>query len=132
MMKEDAKVIEMKLDNHDALTKVEMYNVLKYVNVERSKGNLDCLDEAKYIIKNGDEHKSDVVTNVFNSLTSITYRNVWDEGAACTPILLTEFIINSNIPLKLSNRIKEVATNMRLEKSGQKEVAEYFYKELER
>ena len=51
MMKEDAKVIEMKLDNHDALTKAEMYNVLKYVNVERSKGNLDCLDEAKYIIK---------------------------------------------------------------------------------
>lgn len=132
MMKEDAKVIEMKLDNHDALTKAEMYNVLKYVNVERSKGNLDCLDEAKYIIKNGDEHKGEVVTNVFNSLTSITYRNVWDEGAACTPILLTEFIINSNIPLKLSNRIKEVATNMRLEKSGQKEVAEYFYKELER
>lgn len=28
--------------------------------------------------------------------------------------------------------IKEVATNMRLEKSGQKEIAEYFYKELER
>lgn len=28
--------------------------------------------------------------------------------------------------------MKEVATNMCLEKSGQKEVAEYFYKELER
>lgn len=28
--------------------------------------------------------------------------------------------------------IKEVATNMRLEQSSQKEVAEYFYKELER
>lgn len=28
--------------------------------------------------------------------------------------------------------IKEVATNMRLEKSSQKEIAQYFYKELER
>lgn len=28
--------------------------------------------------------------------------------------------------------MKEDATNMRLEKSGQKEVAKYFYKELER
>ncbi len=28
--------------------------------------------------------------------------------------------------------MKEDATNMRLEKSGQKEVAEYFYKELEK
>lgn len=132
LIEDKTKVIESKIDNKEALTKQEMIEVLSNLDKNKCNGNIDCVNEAKYVMANGDEHKGDVVANIFNSLTHVKYEHIWEENFTFTPFKYTVFMLDSNIPTKLSNRIKEVASNIKVEKAGQKEVAEYFYKELER
>lgn len=132
LIEDKAKVIEIKIDNKDALTKQEMIEVLSNIDKNKCIGNIDCLNEAKYVMVNGDEHKGDVVANIFNSLTHVKYEHRWEESFTFTPFKYTVFMLDSNIPTKLSNRIKEVASNIKIEKAGQQDIADYYYKELER
>lgn len=130
LLYEDATTIGFKLKNDEKLSKDEMLLVLGNVNKENCEGNVRCLDSAIYILQNGDESKANVITNIFNELTKIHFGSEWFEGVLGTPFKLATFKIDSNIPVELSNKIIDVATDIKLEKEGKKDLSEQYFNEL--